>query len=301
MRIALTGVSGFIGSVLARRLVEAGHSVTGLIRTSSRKDHITDWVDRFVIGAQDDQACWGEFLEGADCVIHNSLDWSLLTDPVDLDAHLMSNVMDSIRLLYESAPRQFIFMSTIAVHHDMRPRWEGNIDEDHPLRPGTLYGACKAAIEAHLWAAHYSSGQPTSAIRPCAVYGLDPRLARSIGFPFIRQIRDSNSFDRSGGGKFVHVEDVADVIIALIGNPEAAGKAYNLADCYARWADLARMVAELLGKEIEIDFSSPTEPKNVFSKDAVHSLGVKLDRGHEGIRSYLKELIEAMDRGPVED
>lgn len=301
MRIALTGVSGFIGSVLARRLVEAGHSVTGLIRTSSKKDHIASFVDRFVVGAQDDYACWPELLEGADCVIHNSLDWSLLKDPVDLDGHLKSNVMDSIRLLNEAAPRQFIYISTIAVHHDMRPRWEGQIDEDHPLRPDTLYGAGKAAIEAHLWAAHYSTGQHTSAFRPCAVYGIDPRLARSIGFPFIRQVRDSQRFDRPGGGKFVHVDDVADAIIAAIGNPEAAGRAYNLADCYARWSDLAQMVAQLLGKEVEIDYSSPPEPKNVFSKDAVQSLGVKLDRGHEGIRSYLKQLIEAMDRGAVED
>ena len=61
------------------------------------------------------------------------------------------------------------------------------------------------------------------------------------------------------------------------------------------------MFAQLLGKEVEIDYSSPPEPKNVFSKDAVQSLGVKLDRGHEGIRSYLKQLIEAMDRGAVED
>lgn len=294
MHIALTGVSGFIGSVIARHLHDAGHKVTGLIRKTSRRDHIEPWVDRFVIGNQDDESCWRKLLKKADCVIHNSLDWQCLTGKFDLEKHLKTNLMGSIRLLHAAAPRQFIYLSTIAVHHDMRPRWEGKIDEDHPLRPGNLYGACKAAIEAHLWSAHYTSGQSTCAIRPCAVYGIDPRLSRSIGFPIVRSIREGSPFKREGGGKFVHVDDVAALITACVGNPEAAGKAFNMADCYLRWADGAKMIAEILGIEAKIDFSSPEKPKNVFTKDACAALGVPLDRGHEGIRQYLTELIRVM-------
>jgi nucleoside-diphosphate-sugar epimerase len=186
-------------------------------------------------------------------------------------------------------------MSTIAVHHDIRPRWAGRIDEDHPLRPATLYGAGKAAVEAHLWAAHYGRGQHTCAVRPCGVYGLDPRLARSIGYTIVRDVRSGRPFARAGGGKFVHVEDVAGLTAAVVGNPDAAGRAYNLADCYARWADWARMVADLLGVEVEIDMSSPERPKNEFTKDAARALGVSLDRGHDGIREHLRELVAKMD------
>ncbi|MCZ6837390.1 MAG: NAD(P)-dependent oxidoreductase, partial [Planctomycetota bacterium] len=295
MHVALTGISGFIGSVLARRLVEAGHTVTGLVRPTSRRDHIEPYVTKLVEGDQDDENAWPDLLEGADCIIHNSLDWSSLEDETNLEKHWQGNVLGSLKLLQASAPRQFIYVSTIAVHHEMLPRWEGHIDEDHPMRPGTLYGACKATVEAHLWAAHASSGRHTSAFRPCAVYGLDPRLARSIGFPFVKTFRDGANFDRLGGGKFVHVNDVADAMIAAIGNPDASGKVYNLADCYARWSDLALMLKEHLGVETKIDFSSPSQPKNVFSKEAVKSLGVNLDRGHEGIKLYLKELIDAID------
>ena len=80
--------------------------------------------------------------------------------------------------------------------------------------------------------------------------------------------------------------------MACVGNPDAAGQAYNLVDCYARWADWALIVADLLGVKIEIDTSSPSEPKNNFTKEAARSLGVSLDRGHAGIRVYLQELIE---------
>jgi len=170
----------------------------------------------------------------------------------------------------------------------------GLVDEDHPLRPAGLYGAYKAAVEAHLWEAHFRLGQNTCAIRPCGVYGIDPRLERSIGYPIIQRIKRGKPFTRMGGGKFVHVDDVAAAVLATVGNEGAAGRAFNLADCYARWADLAQMTAELLGVDAEIDSSSPSQPKNVFTKDAAQSLGVALDRGHDGLRRHLRELIDHM-------
>jgi nucleoside-diphosphate-sugar epimerase len=296
MRIALTGVSGFIGSAIARHLAGQGHSVTGLVRSTSRRDHVTSWTDRLVEGDQADATVWPRLLEDAECIIHNSVDWEPLRAPHDLRAHLDRNVTASIELLEASAPRQFIFISSIGALSDILPRWEGVIDEDHPLRPESLYGAYKAAVEAHLWQCHLAHGRHTSAVRPCAVYGIDPRLERSIGYPIVEKLRAGEPFRRRGGGKFVHVDDVAQAVVALVGNPEAAGRAYNLADCYARWSDLAVMAAELLGIEAEIDTSSPPRSRNVFSKEAVQSLGVALDRGHDGLRTHLRELIDVMSQ-----
>lgn len=297
MQIALTGASGFIGSVLARQLHEAGHAVTALVRQTSTRDHIEPHVDRFVVGGQADESVWPDLLDGADCVIHNSVDRKALK-PLDLDAHLRSNLNGSIKLLHAAAPRQFIFVSTIAVHHDMRPHTRdaegrGLIDEDHPLRPSMLYGAYKAAIEAHLWSAHYSTGQNTCAIRPCGVYGIDPNLERSHGYKLLQALAAGKPWRQEEGGKFVHVEDVAAAIVACIGNDTVAGRPFNLVDCYARWADWARMGAEILGVDAEGLPTNPPSSKNVFMKDNAKSLGVAapfLERGHEGIRAHLAEL-----------
>jgi nucleoside-diphosphate-sugar epimerase len=290
MRVALTGVSGFIGSVIARHLADAGHAVTGLVRESSRRDHVDAYVDRFVTADQADRTAWPALLDGADAVIHNSLDWKGIGDPAALDRHLQGNLVASVALLAESAPRPFVFMSTIAVHHDMRPRWNGVIDEDHPLRPGTLYGACKAAVEAHLWSEH-ARGRHTCAVRPCAVYGIDPRLERSHGYELIRKLQRGEPVTKPGGGKFVHVDDVAAVTVAALSNERAAGQPINLVDCYARWADWALMTQSLLGTGVEIDTSSPPAPRNTFCKDAAEALGVNLDRGHDGIREHLETLV----------
>lgn len=294
MHVALTGVSGFIGSKVAQVLHTEGHSITGLVRKTSRCEHIEPFVKKLVVGDQNDESVWPDLLKDADCVIHNSVDWQLLKEPVDFDQHLQSNLLGSIRLLYAAAPRQFVFISTIAVHHDILPRWQGRIDEDHPLRPASLYGTYKAAVESHLWEAHYRLGQHTCALRPCAVYGIDPKLDRSIGYPIVKRIKRGKHFSRSGGGKFVHVDDVAAAVLATVGNPDAAGKEYNMADCYARWSDWAQITCDLLDVQVEIDFSSPNQAKNVFMKDRIESLGVKLDRGHDGIRNHLSELIKLM-------
>lgn len=315
MHVALTGASGFIGSVTARHLVAAGHEVSALVRKTSRRDHIEPFVTRFVVGDQVDRDAWDELLELADCVIHASVDWQALreddgqearptTSPTGYLRHLQSNLIGSLELLRRARrgrekPRQFIFLSTVAVHHDIRPRernerGQGVVDPDHPMRPGTAYGAYKAAVESHLWFEHFSSGQNTSAVRPSAVYGIDPRLDRSVGYRIIQKVAKDRRFDKPGGGKFVHVEDVAAVLTRLVGNDVAAGNVYDMADCYARHGDMAEMAAEALGIDAEIDNSSPPAPKNVFTKEAVQFLGVEMSRGHDGLREHIRELAGAM-------
>jgi len=294
MHVALTGASGFIGSRIVHHLHKQGHTITALVRDTSKREHIQPMVQRFVVGQQDDERAWDELLDGADCIIHNSVDWEPIKTN-DHEAHYQSNLLGTLRLIHKALPRQFVFISTIAVHHDMRPSWNGVIDEDHPTRPGMLYGAYKAAVEAHLWAMHVSHQLNFAALRPCGVYGMDPNIERSHGYDLVNKIKRGESITKSGGGKFVHVDDVAAAAVACVGNDKANAQVYNLVDCYARWADWAVMACELMGEQREIDMSSPERPKNIFTKDAVHTLGVSLDRGHDGIRAHLSELIRVMD------
>ena len=301
MRIALTGVTGFIGSSIARRLADAGHQVCGLVRETSNWQAIQPYCHRLTFGDHSDETVFYDFFEGCDCVIHNSVDREVFEGGYDRRGgyrkHYISNILGSLRLLELSAPRQFIFISTIAVHHDMRPRWGGVIDEDHPLRPVHPYGAYKASIEAHLWAECFGRDRNTSAIRPCQVYGMDPKLDKTIGYQIVRQIDEDREHLKKRGGKFVHIDDVTAAVAALVGNEAAKGQAYNLVDCYARWGDLAQMAADIMRIRPEIDLSSPAEPENTFDVSKARALpGVRLDRGHSGLRAHLEELIGAMKK-----
>ncbi len=291
MNVAITGASGFIGSVIAKHACEQGHTVAALVRETSNRSHIEKYVNEFVTGTHDDTTAISTLIENVDVVIHNSFDWAALQRG-DLQAHLDINLRGSINLLEASDQRHFIYISSIAVHHHMHDRWEGSIDETHPTRPGSLYGACKAAVEAHLWQAHDQRKQQVTAIRPCAVYGIDPNLKRSIGWPIVQTIKSGKPFAKLGGGKFVHVDDVAAAIVASIDNPKASPNVYNLVDCYARWADWALLAAEEIGCDAEIDQRSPESPKNTFiTKNVANDLGVTLHRGTDGIRKQVQDLI----------
>ena len=296
MRIALTGASGFIGAAICRRLHQDGHLVQGLVRESSLRDHVDPFMDRAVVGTHDSKKAMAELLEGADALVHNSVDWKVLKND-SFDKHLQTNLVASLQLFESAADAgiPIVFISSVAVHHHMSDRWNGQVDDLHPTRPGNYYGALKASLEAHLWALHTSKGLTFTALRPAAVYGLDPRIKRSIGFPLLRDVANKQSYQRAGGGKFIHVDDVAACTAAALLRPRPSAGIYHLADCYARWADWGLMAAKLLGVEAAVDLDSPTSSKNTFTKDALmDELGVSLDRGHEGIWMHLETLMNAM-------
>ncbi len=294
--IALTGVTGFIGGATAAQFAAGGRPVRGLARATSKRDHVAAYVDEFVTGDLASRAWHEPLLDGVELLVHNAVDWQAARGG-ELARHLDVNIAASIELLDLAAHRDIpvVYVSSVAVHHHMLPQWSGRIDDTHPTRPGSLYGACKAAVEAHLWSLHTTRNLRFTVIRPAAVYGIDPNLHRSIGATIIEQVRDGKDFTRRGGGKFVHVDDVAQSIVA--GGAAADCGVYHLADCYARWCDWARLVCEQEGVQVTIDDTSPDAPANMFTTDTVASnLGVPLDRGMEGIRAHVAELGNLLPR-----
>jgi len=301
MRVALTGASGFIGAHAAQALAQEGHQVVALVRPTSRTDHIASAVERFVVGDHADRACWRELLRDVDALVHNSLDRAPL-DAGDLQAHLRSNLEASILLLDEARSlgvRRLVFVSSVAVHHRILPRWKGLVDEDHPTRPRSWYGAYKAAVEDHLWALGHQFSLHVAALRPAAVYGLDPRLERSHGHEQVRRLLAGEPVhwrDFPGGGKWVHVEDVALAIVRAAERDEAGGQPFHLADCYAKFTRFGELAAELLGLPASMVDPDPSPPaRNRFDKTAAReTLSVPLDRGEAGLREHVRQLIDAV-------
>jgi nucleoside-diphosphate-sugar epimerase len=228
MKVALTGCSGFIGSYAARALKRQGHVVRGLVRASSKRDHLAGVVDEFVVGDQSDDAKLNELVRGVDAVIHNSVNWSTRGDPI---ANYQSNLLGSLKLLEftrVAGASQFIFVSSVAAVSEISDEWGGRITETHPAWPHSLYGAYKAAVEAHVKAYRHSYQMNTSAWRPAAVYGVAPQVERSQWMQIVRDVREGKPIDIAHGGKITHVQDVADALALAVGDESVAGELYTL-------------------------------------------------------------------------
>jgi nucleoside-diphosphate-sugar epimerase len=301
MLVALTGASGFIGSYTAKALHRAGHDVRALVRPTSRRDHIADFVTEWREGdASDPQAIAG-LVAGVDAVIHNAADWSALQrSPL---TNYEKNVLGSLRLLEstrQAGVEQFVFVSSVAVYHEILPSAGGRIDETHPTWPSSVYGAYKAAVEPHLKAYHVTYGMNTSAWRPAAVYGVDPDLPRSQWYDLVRTAREGGTVDSPAGGKITHVQDVADALTLAVGDASVAGEFYNLVDGYMYWQQAAEFAKELTGSNATIIDRKGTGPKNQFdTRKAVefferHGNHVALRRGVEGVKQYVGELLAMM-------
>jgi nucleoside-diphosphate-sugar epimerase len=301
MLVALTGASGFIGSYTAQTLHRAGHRVRALVRESSRRDHIAPFVAEWVVGTHNDQESAERLVAGADAVIHNSLGWDrgARSELPDLE----DNVMGSLRLL-ESARlagvRQFIFVSSAAVYHEIPDSAAGRITEETVTWPGGSYGAYKVAVEAHLKAYHVAYGMNTSAWRPAAVYGIDPNVRRSQWYELIDRARRGEPIDDPKGGKITHVQDIADALTLAIGDPSVAGQFYNLVERYMYWQEAAQIARELSGSNATIEDRKGAGPKNQFdTRKAVefferHGNHTALRRGHAGVREYVHNLLAVL-------
>jgi nucleoside-diphosphate-sugar epimerase len=299
MLVALTGASGFVGSQTAQALFSAGHTVRALVRPTSRRDHIEPFVQEWYVGEQDDPQTQAGLVAGVEAVIHAAVDWNARQEGDG--PNFRRNVLGSLQLLEATrvaGVEQFLFVSSVAVYHEILQ--DRKLDENHPTWPSSIYGAYKAAIEPHLKAYHVSYGMNTSSWRPAAIYGIDPRLSRSQWFDLIKATKEGGTVDTPAGGKITHVQDVADALTLALGDPSVAGQFYNLVDGYMYWQGAAELAKEITGSEATIADRAGEGPKNTFDTTKAedffnrHGNTIALRRGVEGVRGYVKELLERM-------
>lgn len=224
-RVLITGGAGFIGSYVARMLVERGDQVVSL-DTRAPDPEARWWLRpvaddvRLVEGAMEDWSTVVGLMQEfrPEKVIHTAA----ITNPVLLHRRpsvvINVNLAGAFNLLEASrlfGVDRFVNFSTIGVLPGIRSE---PVTVEHPVLlategPGaSFYGAGKIAAEALCWAYHQSYGLDFITIRPSAVYGfgmrypiyVKPMVENAVnGVP--TRFEQGREFPRD----YTHVADVA--------------------------------------------------------------------------------------------
>jgi UDP-glucose 4-epimerase len=245
LKLIVTGGAGYVGSVCAARLIEAGHQVTVVDDLSTGHADAVHPDARFIQG--DAAAVAADILgEGFDGVLHfaaKSLVGESMTDPAK---YWEGNVVTSLRLLEamkaNGTPR-LVFSSTAATYGEPE---SSPIPETAPTQPTNTYGASKLAIDHAITSFARAHGLAAVSLRYFNVAGAynafgERHTTETHLIPLVLQVAtgdrehisiygdDYPTPDRTAVRDYIHVVDLADAHqLALSHAKPGEHRIYNL-------------------------------------------------------------------------
>ena len=214
MRILLTGGSGYLGSILARKLLANKHSVKILDNFLFGKESLADIKNKkleLVTGDIRDLSIVGKSLKNIDSVIHLASIVGTQSAELDPKASMEINFMATRNIaelckIYKI--KQFIFASTCSVY-GAQPDQQ-LIAENSEVNPLDSYGLSKFQSERAILQAY---DYPTI-LRLGTLFGASHRMRFDLAINlFIAQAINGEKITVFGGDQwrpFLHVDDAAE-------------------------------------------------------------------------------------------
>ena len=248
--VYLTGATGFIGGVLARRLAARGDRLRCLVRNPERAKELQKLGAELIVGDVSDQAAHERGMK--DCSLAYHVAGMYDVGAVDANALESANVAGTAAFIEAmertSLPRAIYVSSTVALGPVANGISDRVVEYDGPYP--TVYHRTKA--EAHRIArAAQERGDPLIIACPAFVYG--PRDEGPVG-RFVNDIvrgKLPGLLTQSGWFSFVYVDDVA-AALDLMGEHGTVGKIYVLGGETAQLNTFAARTANIAGKRLPL-------------------------------------------------
>jgi UDP-glucose 4-epimerase len=266
--VVITGAQGYIGTALAKRLMQDDHALR-LVSRAPRAARLAAPPDAridYIAADLRDPRAWSPLLDGADAVVHLSSRTDLRAAGADPRGDDDINVAP-IRALAEAAakgaaPAAIVFASTVTIvgAHPKLP-----VDEATSDAPGSVYDRHKQICETILREATERGALRACTLRLCNVYGYGGasiNANRGILNIMINRAIAGEPLTLYGDGgyirDFVHLEDVVEAFRLAIGRPGlcdgtsyviASGEGKTLAQAYDL---IAQAALEYVGRRGEI-------------------------------------------------
>jgi nucleoside-diphosphate-sugar epimerase len=278
MALLITGASGFVMSVLARQWLEADPTERAIVLDAAPLDatarrYFAPVSDRltFVVADVTQPATWRAHLANVEItrIVHGATITPISRGTAAeakrepeaenpgriIDVNVMGTValLDFARAL--PGLQRFIYVSSGAVYKHHGPDRPGEpLPEDGYVMPRRLYGISKLASE--LITERYGDlfGLSAASVRPSSVYGTMDRVTATrnnrhvpnrIAHMALEGMKRVRVNTLAAVGDYIHSEDVAGAIVALLRAPHLRYSAYNVAaGVTSTVADLINWAAE---------------------------------------------------------
>lgn len=296
MNIGVVGGSGFIGSHIVDKLLQAGHEVTVFDimkphRSDVRHIHIDITnLSKTVVALTGDYDVIYMLAAMADVndVYNNPVEAG------EVNILGVANVLEAVR---RNDIDRIIFASTIWVYE---AALDDYVDEDTPLlisKVNHVYTATKIAAETYIHSYNKLYGVKYTILRYGIPYGPRARSGTVIA-TFVRRAFNGEPLIIYGDGlqyrNFVYVEDLAEGNVLAL-KKIAENKTYNLEGKRpVTIREIAEIIRRLVGKNVKIEYKPEFRPgdykgKIVSAEKAKRELGwePKTDI-EEGIMRYIE-------------
>jgi len=265
VRVLLTGSAGFVGSHLAERLLNDGHSVTGVdnyISGQKRNTALLSHMRGFTFVEADVSLGIPYRGERLDWVLH----FASPASPPHYQQHQIETLMVGAQgtqhalELAQLHGAGFMLASTSEVYGDphIHPQSESYWGNVNPNGVRSCYDEAKRYAEALTMAYHRQRGVNTRIIRIFNTYG--PRMRADDGrvvTNLVHQALRGEPLTVYGSGSqtrsFQYVTDLVDGIVRLMGVPEHGPVNLGNPDEYSI-LEFATVIRELLGHDLKLDF-----------------------------------------------
>ena len=247
--VLITGASGFLGSAVAGKLVDAGYRVAALVRPLSPRAHLAGMDLDFREGDLRDEASIRKALTGVRYLVHVAAVYRLWSR--DRDEIFATNVAGTRTIMREAlrtGVERIVYTSSVCI---LRLRPDGTpADESRSLGENEGIGAYKTSkikAEGIVRKMVRDEGLPAVTVNPSTPIG--PRDVRPTptGRIIVEAARGRIPAFMDTGLNLVHVDDVADGHVAAL-RQGRIGERYILGGQDVFFRDMLSEIAGIVGR-----------------------------------------------------